>query len=89
MPRIRDGTVPRGRAPELICEVLSVRLSRILMLADIGMDRAGGHGAVDSPLSKVVDHAVALWRIDFKIPSSNGGLYCGVRRSIASAAPAR
>ncbi|MGH3186080.1 MAG: hypothetical protein ACRDPY_21635 [Streptosporangiaceae bacterium] len=36
---IRDGTIPRGRAPELICEVLSVRLGRTVLLADIGMDR--------------------------------------------------
>ncbi len=64
---IRDGTIPRGRAPELICEVLSARLGRTVMLADVGMDRAaGGQAAVDSPLSKVVDHAAALWRSDFK-----------------------
>jgi hypothetical protein len=64
---IRDGTIPRGRTPELICEVLSMRLGRTVMLADIGMDRAaGGQGAVDSPLSKVVDQAAALWRSDFK-----------------------
>src|SRR5271156_3269752 len=64
---IRDGTIPRGRAPELICEVLSRRLSRTVLLADIGMDRAaGGQALVDSPLSKIVDHAAALWRSDFK-----------------------
>jgi hypothetical protein len=63
---IRDGTVPRGRAPELICEVLSMRLGRTVMLADIGMDRTGGHGDGDSPLAKIVDHAAALWRSDFK-----------------------
>jgi hypothetical protein len=64
---IRDGTIPRGRAPELICEVLGSRLGRTVLLGDIGMDRAsGGQAPVDSPLSKVVDHAVALWRSDFK-----------------------
>ncbi len=64
---IRDGTIPRGKAPELICEVLSVRLGRTVMLADIGMDRAaGGQAVVDSPLAKIVDHAAALWRSDFK-----------------------
>jgi tetratricopeptide (TPR) repeat protein len=63
---IRDGTIPRGRAPELICEVLSRRLGRTVMLADIGMDLgAGGHGA-GSPLAQVVDHAAALWRSDAK-----------------------
>jgi hypothetical protein len=68
---IRDGTIPRGRAPELICEVLSRRLSRTVLLADIGMDRAaGGQALVDSPLSKIVDHAAALWRSDFKQATS-------------------
>jgi hypothetical protein len=63
---IRDGTIPRGRSPELICEVLSRRLGRTVLLADIGMDRAGGQAPVDSPLSKTVDHAAALWRSDDK-----------------------
>ena len=64
---IRDGTIPRGRAPELICEVLSMRLGRTVMLADIGMDLgAGGQGDGGSPLAQVVDHAAALWRSDFK-----------------------
>ena len=64
---IRDGTIPRGRAPELICEVLSMRLGRTVMLADIGMDLgAGGHGDQGSPLAQVVDHAAALWRSDVK-----------------------
>ena len=64
---IRDGTVPRGRAPELICEVLGRRLGRTVMLADIGMDLgAGGQGDGGSPLAQVVDHAAALWRSDSK-----------------------
>jgi hypothetical protein len=64
---IRDGTIPRGRAPELICEVLSMRLGRTVMLADIGMDLgAGAHGDQGSPLAQVVDHAAALWRSDVK-----------------------
>jgi hypothetical protein len=64
---IRDGTIPRGRAPELICEVLSVRLGRIVLLADIGMDLgAAGHADAGSPLAQVVDHAAALWRSDVK-----------------------
>ena len=47
---IRDGTIPRGRAPELICEVLSMRLGRTVMLADIGMDLdAGGQGDAREP----------------------------------------
>ena len=64
---IRDGTIPRGRAPELICEVLSTRLGRTVLLADIGMDlAAGAHGDAGSPLAQVVDHAAALWRSDVK-----------------------
>ncbi len=64
---IRDGTIPRGRAPELICEVLSMRLGRTVMLADIGMDLgAGGQGDGGSPLAQVVDHASARWRSDVK-----------------------
>jgi|HubBroStandDraft_1064217.scaffolds.fasta_scaffold02500_9 hypothetical protein len=63
---IRDGTIPRGRAPELICEVLSMRLGRTVTLADIGMAQTGGQAGGDSPLAKIVDHAAALWRSDFK-----------------------
>jgi hypothetical protein len=63
---IRDGTIPRGRAPELICEVLSTRLHRTVLLADIGMDRAAGTQAAHAPLSAAVDHAAALWRSDAK-----------------------
>ncbi|MGA2831212.1 MAG: hypothetical protein ABSF03_34460, partial [Streptosporangiaceae bacterium] len=40
---IRDRTVPRGRVPELICEVLSERVGRSLCLADIGMGQGAGH----------------------------------------------
>ena len=62
---IRDGTIPRGRAPELICEVLSMRLGRTVLLADIGMDPGTGrHGDGGSPLAQAVDHAAALWRSD-------------------------
>jgi hypothetical protein len=63
---IRDATIPRGRVPELICEVLSVRLKRTVLLADIGMDRAGTEGSGDAMLTRTVDLAAALWRSDFK-----------------------
>ena len=64
---IRDGSIPRGRAPELICEVLSTCLGRTVLLADIGMDLgAGGRGDQGSPLAQVVDHAAALWRSDVR-----------------------
>lgn len=62
---IRDGTIPRGRVPELICEILSMRLHRTVMLADIGMDHSDAP-AGDSSLAKAVDQAAALWRSDHK-----------------------
>jgi hypothetical protein len=59
---IRDGTIPRGKVPELICEALGSRLRRTVMPADIGMEP----GAVLSPgngaLTVAIDHAAAMWR---------------------------
>ncbi|MFF8270156.1 transcriptional regulator [Streptomyces sp. NPDC016562] len=59
------GQRPRGRVPDLICEVLGGRLGRPVALDDIGL------GAADlplsphaSPLSGFVDRAAALWRSD-------------------------
>jgi hypothetical protein len=63
---IRDGTSPRGRVPELICEVLGARLGRSVMLADIGMERLAGQPTGDGSLGRIVDHATALWHSDFK-----------------------
>jgi hypothetical protein len=61
---IRDATVPRGRVPELICEVLSMRLGRTVTLPDAGL---GGPAEGDgTPLAKAVDAATAMWRSDFK-----------------------
>ena len=54
---IRDGTSPRGRVPELICEVLGARLGRSVMLADIGMERLAGQPTGDGSLGRIVDHA--------------------------------
>ena len=62
---IRDATVPRGRVPELICEVLSMRLGRTVTLPDAGLDRGVAEGD-GTPLAKAVDAATALWRSDFK-----------------------
>jgi hypothetical protein len=62
---IRDATVPRGRAPELICEVLSARLGRAVSLADAGLSR--GVTEDDTvPLAKTLDAATALWHSDHK-----------------------
>ncbi|MFE4449746.1 transcriptional regulator [Streptomyces sp. NPDC056796] len=59
------GQRPRGQVPDLICEVLAVRLDRPVTLDDIGMgipgmgapDRSGG-------LPGFVEQATALWRSD-------------------------
>lgn len=45
---IRDGQVPRGQVPELICEVLSAALGRMVTLADAGFGRR-------APLTMVSD----------------------------------
>jgi len=59
---IRDGTIPRGKVPELICEALTTRLPRRVVLSDIGMERnEGGDG---TPLAAAVDRAAAMWRND-------------------------
>ncbi|MFV0130770.1 transcriptional regulator [Streptomyces sp. HMX112] len=59
------GQRPRGRVPDLICEVLSARLLRPVTLDDIGLGVSGEavapHG---SPLSGFVERATALWRSD-------------------------
>ena len=62
---IRDATIPRGKAPDLICEVLSARLGRAVSLADAGLSRGAAEGDV-TPLAKTVDAAIALWRSDHK-----------------------
>lgn len=61
---IRDAAVPRGQIPELICEVLSRRLDRAVVLADVGLDRTGPQP--DGPLYTAVEAATALWRSDHK-----------------------
>ncbi|MET8052458.1 transcriptional regulator [Streptosporangium sp. NPDC005286] len=60
---IRDGGIPRGDVPEIICEIIGTRIGRVLSLSDIGMVKRGtGLGEVDLP--QAVDQAVALWRGD-------------------------
>jgi hypothetical protein len=41
---IRDATIPRGRVPELICEVLSARLGRTVTLPDAGLAQGRPRG---------------------------------------------
>jgi hypothetical protein len=62
---IRDATVPRGQVPDLICEILSARLSRTVTLSDVGLDRFGPQDE-GTPLAQAADAATALWRSDHK-----------------------
>jgi tetratricopeptide (TPR) repeat protein len=63
---VRDHAVPRGRVPEIICEVVSLRLGRPVTLSDAGLDRARGDGVAEASLSQRVDRAAAFWRSDVK-----------------------
>lgn len=63
---IRDATVPRRQVPDLICEILSERLSRTVTLSDAGLDRRGNAEDEGTPLAKAADAATALWRSDHK-----------------------
>lgn len=71
------GQRPRGRVPELICEILGGKLERTLTLGDIGMGvpemarvpgaptgrmRAGEAG--ERVLGRFVERAASLWRSD-------------------------
>ncbi|OEV09117.1 hypothetical protein K378_00237 [Streptomyces sp. Amel2xB2] len=71
------GQRPRGRVPELICEILGARLERALTLADIGMAGppgspptsprpSGADGEEDgpAPLGRFVERAAVSWRSD-------------------------
>jgi hypothetical protein len=62
---IRDATVPRGRVPDLICEILSTRLSRTVTLSDAGLGRHSPEHE-GTPLAQAADAATALWRSDHK-----------------------
>lgn len=58
---VRDRAIPRGNVLEIICEILSPRVGRVLSLADIGMARERtGEECLDLP--RAVDQAIALWR---------------------------
>jgi tetratricopeptide (TPR) repeat protein len=69
---IRDSGIPRGDAPEIICEIIGTKIGRVLSLSDIGMVRQGAVlGEADLP--QAVDQVVALWRGDL----SNKGFLAG------------
>src|SRR5215472_7434612 len=63
---VRDHAVPRGEVPEIICEVISSRLGRVITLAAAGLDRLGTDRLAYASLAQVVDRAAALWRSDLK-----------------------
>lgn len=64
------GQRPRGRVPELVCEILGGRLGRTLTLADIGMaapstvalPESGDDGGLE--LERFVERAMVSWRSD-------------------------
>ncbi|MFD8819714.1 transcriptional regulator, partial [Streptomyces sp. NPDC059627] len=59
------GQRPRGQVPDLICEVLAVRLHRPVTLDDIGLGVPGEPGVPHATsLSGFVERATALWRSD-------------------------
>ncbi|MFD8913741.1 transcriptional regulator [Streptomyces sp. NPDC059575] len=59
------GQRPRGQVPDLICEVLAVRLRRSVTLDDIGLGVPGEAAVAHSgSLSGFVERATALWRSD-------------------------
>ncbi|MGW8380116.1 transcriptional regulator [Streptomyces sp. ODS28] len=76
------GQRPRGRVPEMICEILGGRLGRTLTLADIGM-AAPGPGGSPAPqgagdpgdgvgLGRFLERAAVLWRSD-QLHAEQGG----------------
>ncbi|MGW0768034.1 transcriptional regulator [Streptomyces sp. NPDC002676] len=59
------GQRPRGQVPDLICEVLAVRLQRSVTLDDIGLGVPGEPSSTHAgSLSGFVERATALWRSD-------------------------
>lgn len=56
------GQRPRGRVPEIICDILGHQLARPITLDDIGMGRPGTEPV--TPLTDFVARASAMWRSD-------------------------
>jgi tetratricopeptide (TPR) repeat protein len=57
------GQRPRGRVPDLICDILAARLQRPLSLDDIGMGKPDT-SVQPTALAGFVERATALWRSD-------------------------
>ncbi len=63
---VRDHAIPRGRVPEIICEVLGAGTGRAVTLSEAGLHRAGADRPADQSLVQVVDRAAAMWRSGVK-----------------------
>ncbi|GLZ00663.1 hypothetical protein [Actinoplanes sp. NBRC 103695] len=72
-----NGQRPRGRTPEIICEILSEQLGRRIDLHDVGMGRSAGDQAVQ--LTDFVTRAGSLWRQDQRSGSSDSPVISGNR----------
>jgi len=59
---VRDHAIPHGRVPEIICEILSSRIGRIITLSGAGLDRSGGDRIAEASLAQAVERATAFWR---------------------------
>jgi hypothetical protein len=62
---IEKSAVPRGRAPLIICEILSEKIGRPVTLAEIGMEDMR-FAQREASLRQNADQAIALWRGDAK-----------------------
>jgi hypothetical protein len=60
---IRDYAIPRDPAPEAIREILEQRLNQKLSLADLGFLQSAASSG-NTPLTRSVERATALWRRD-------------------------
>jgi len=76
---VRDHAIAHGRVPEIICEILSSRVDRIITLSGAGLDRSGGDRAAEASLSHAVERATAFWRREAKRmqPAAGGQLLSG------------
>src|SRR6266487_13442 len=59
---VRDHAVPRGRVPEIACEVLGAGIGRPISFSEAGFEHLGNQRAADVPLFEAVDRAAATWR---------------------------
>lgn len=63
---LRDHAIPRGRVPEIICEIIGTRLGRAVTLTNAGFDSADANQLTGTSLPQAIDRAAAFWRSDVK-----------------------